>query len=271
MFGMSERRACRALGVHRSTMRYRSRRPDDARLRARLRELAAVRRRFGYRRLGVLLRREGHEVNHKRLFRVYREEGLAVRRRRRKRLAVERAPRPAPPRAPTERWSMDFMRDTLADGRVFRLLNIVDDFSRECMAIEVDTSLPSLRVARVLDRLALTVGLPREIVVDNGPEFISNVLDAWAHRRGVKLLFIRPGKPIENAFVESFNGRVRDECLNENWFLSLGDARSILADWRRDYNETRPHTSLGGIAPREFVRQWELARNAETESMVSIA
>lgn len=271
MLGLSERRACRALGIHRSTVRYKSRRPNDETLRRRLRELAEARRRFGYRRLGVLLRREGMVVNHKRIFRVYREERLTVRQRRRRRIATPRAPRPAPPTAPLMRWSMDFMRDTLADGRVFRLLNIVDDFSRECMAIEVDTSLPGQRVARVLDKLALTVGLPKELVVDNGPEFTGSHLDEWASRRGVVLTFIRPGKPVENAFIESFNGRVRDECLNESWFTSLHDARRILADWRHDYNAERPHTSLGGISPHEFLRRWRLGQDPIEQPMVRTA
>jgi putative transposase len=218
----------------------------------RLQAHAAVRPRFGYRRLHILLEREGLVVNHKRLHRIYRTAGLQVRRRRRKRLTrADRVPLPAP-RQRLERWSMDFTADTLADGRVFRTLNIVDDFTRECVAIEVDRSLPGLRVARVLDRLQATVGLPHSIVVDNGPEFAGRALDAWAYARGVALRFIRPGKPIENAYVESFNGKFRDECLNEHWFVSLADARAAIETWRVDYNTVRPHSSLAGETPEQF-------------------
>jgi putative transposase len=181
-----------------------------------------------------LVGREGLTVNHKRLYRVYRAAGLQVRRRRRKRLTRgDRVPLPRPSQR-RERWSMDFTLDTLADGRAFRTLNIVDDFTRECVAIEVDRSLPGLRVARVLDRLQAAGGLPQTIVVDNGPEFAGRTLDAWAYRTGVTLRFIRPGKPIENAYVESFNGKFRDECLNEHWFVNLADAKTAIEAWRVD-------------------------------------
>jgi putative transposase len=191
-------------------------------------------------------------VNHKRVHRIYQAAGLQVRRRRRKRLTrAERVPLPMASQ-PLERWSMDFTTDTLADGRNFRTLNIVDDFTRECVAIEVDRSLPGLRVARVLDRLHATVGLPQTIVMDNGPEFAGRALDAWAYARGVTLRFIRPGKPIENAYVESFNGKFRDECLNEHWFVSLADAKAVIEDWRIDYNTVRPHSSLAGRTPAHF-------------------
>jgi putative transposase len=200
----------------------------------------------------VLVAREGVRANHKRVHRVYREAGLQVRRRARKRLTrAERIPL-ARPTAPLERWSMDFMTDTLGDGRGFRTLNIVDDFSHECPAIEVDRSLPGARVVRVLDRLAETIGLPKVIVCDNGPEFAGRTLDAWAYRRGVELRFIRPGKPIENAFVESFNGKFRDECLNEHWFVSVGEAQRIIETWRVDYNTVRPHRSLGQLTPAAY-------------------
>jgi putative transposase len=227
---------------------------------ARLQAHAAVRARFGYRRLHILLEREGLVVNHKRVHRIYRAAGLQVRRRRRKRLTrAERMPLSAPAQ-PRERWSMDFTTDTLADGRGFRTLNIVDDFTRECVAIEVDRSLPGLRVARVLDRLHAAIGLPRSIVVDNGPEFSGRTLDAWAYARGVTLRFIRPGKPIENAYVESFNGKFRDECLNEHWFVSLADATTTIELWRIDYNTVRPHSSLNGATPQHFARITEGAR-----------
>ena len=190
-------------------------------------------------------------MNHKRVYRLYRREGLMVKRRKRKRAAFVRVPL-ALPAGPNERWSMDFIRDTLADGRVIRALNIVDDFTRECRAIEVDASLPGLRVARVLERLSMERGLPKTTVVDNGPEFSGRLLDAWAYQRGVRLHFIQPGKPIQNAFVESFNGRFRDECLNEHWFVSLADARERIEDWRRDYNTLRPHRSLGQLTAEEY-------------------
>jgi putative transposase len=250
-FELSQRRACRLVGISESSCRYLSVRRDDE-LAERLRTLAQERTRFGYKRLHVLLRREGVHVNLKRVYRVYRREGLMVKRRKRKRVALPRAPMALPSRA-NERWSMDFITDTLADGRVIRALNIVDDFTRECRAIEVDTSLPGLRVARVLERLAAELGaLPQTIVVDNGPEFAGRLLDAWAYQRGVKLHFIQPGKPIQNAFVESFNGRFRDECLNEHWFVTLSDARQRIENWRQDYNTQRPHRSLGQLTPADY-------------------
>ena len=250
--GLSERRACGLVGTHRSSCRYAVRRLEPAGLRDRLQGLAQERRRFGYRRLTVLLRREGWTVNPKRVYRMYREEGLGVRRRKRKRIgAVERQGLAIPVR-PNERWSMDFISDALSEGRKFRSLNIVDDFNRECLAAEVDTSLTGTRVVRVLERLREQRGLPQILVTDNGPEFAGQALDVWAYERGVKLRFIEPGKPVQNAFIESFNGKMRDECLNEHWFLSLGEARQTIEAWRRDYNEVRPHTSLGNRTPQEF-------------------
>lgn len=249
----SLRRACRLVGLSTATWRYQRRgRVDNAHLLARLQAHAAVRARYGYRRLHTLIAREGVVANHKRVHRVYKAAGLQVRRRRRKRLTRgERVPLPAPS-GPGERWSMDFMADTLADGRGFRTLNIVDDFTRECVAIEVDRSLPGARVVRVLERLAETIGLPQVLVSDNGPEFAGRTLDAWAYRRGVTLRFIRPGKPIENAYVESFNGKFRDECLNEHWFLSIAEAQTIIDAWRVDYNTVRPHRSLGQQTPAAY-------------------
>ena len=191
-------------------------------------------------------------VNHKRTERIYREEGLALRRkRRRKGAAGLRVVMPEPQR-PNERWSMDFVTDSIVSGRRFRALTIVDDYSRECPAIEVDTSLGSARVVNVLERLAETRGLPQVITTDNGPEFAGKTLDEWAYSKGVKLNFIRPGKPMENAFAESFNGRFRDECLNTNWFISLKHAREVIEDWRKDYNEVRPHSALKDHTPREY-------------------
>ena len=246
------RRACQVLKLAESTYRYRSRRKEPEGLRARLLELAAERPRFGYRRLHLLLVREGWKVNHKRIQRMYREERLTVRRKRRKRVAqTARKPRVLP-EGPNERWSMDFMADSLATGRGFRTLNVVDDSSRECVAIEVDSSLSGERVARVLDRVIERRGKPKSLVMDNGPEFAGRALDAWAYERGIQLDFIRPGKPIENCFVESFNGKFRDECLNQHWFVSLRDARLEIEAWRQDYNRVRPHSALGGLPPRLF-------------------
>lgn len=258
-FTVSERRACRAMGFARSSQRYRSRRSTREELRERLRTLAVLKPRWGYRRLYWLLRREGRVVNRKLVQRLYREEGLAVRRRRRKRVSVPRAPLTVPTQ-PNERWSMDFVRDALGNGRAFRALTIVDDYTRESVAIEVDTSLPGERVVAVLERLAGTRGLPAGIVCDNGPEFAGQVLDQWAHGRGVQLLFIQPGKPVQNAFAESFNGRLRDECLNETWFWTLVEAQAIIEAWRVEYNEARPHSALAGSPPAAYARaHWEAA------------
>jgi putative transposase len=253
-FGLSQRRTCRLVGAGRSTVRYRSRRREDGVVRRRLRELAAERPRFGYRRLHALLRREGITVNHKRIERLYREEGLAVRRRARKAPGRIRRGRPSAPERANEQWALDFLEDALASGRKIRLLSVIDVFTREALALEVDTSLPASRVVRVLDRLASERPLPAQIVLDNGPELISRVLEEWAHRQAVTLHFIDPGKPIQNAHCESFHGRVRDECLNEHWFLSLTDARQLVAAWRQDYNQQRPHSALDYRTPEEFRR-----------------
>ncbi len=251
-YGLSERRACRLVGIGRSTLRYRGRRGEDEQLRRRLRELAAERPRFGYRRLHALLRREGVAVNHKRVERLYRAEGLAVRRRGRKRVARDGRGRAALPGRPNQQWGIDFVSDALAWGRRIRLFTVVDVFTREALAIEVDTSLPGGRVVRVLERLAEERGAPDEIVLDNGPELAGKALDRWAYERGVGLRFIEPGKPVQNAFVESFHGRLRDECLDRHWFLGLADARHTVEAWRRDYNRARPHSALGYRAPEEF-------------------
>jgi putative transposase len=261
--GISERQACRFTGFARSTQRYATRRPPRSELRARLQTLAELRPRWGYRRLHLLLRREGCGVNRKLVQRLYREEGLSVHRRKRKRVAVTRRPILAPS-GPNERWSMDFVSDALGDGRKFRALTIVDDFTRESPAIEVEFSLTGERVARVLERLATTRGLPTTIVCDNGPEFQSLALDQWAHRRAVTLHFIEPGRPVQNAFAESFNGRLRDECLNENWFVSLPDAQHTIEAWRIDYNEIRPHSKLANRTPAAFAETMRSATPSPT-------
>jgi putative transposase len=249
---ISQRRACGLIGMNRSVCRYPAGKGDDGKLRERLKELAENRPRFGYRRLYVLLRREGIKVNHKRVYRIYKEENLAVRRKKRKRIAgVVRQPLSIPSE-PNLQWSMDFMSDALADGRKLRTLNIIDDYTRECLAIEVDTSIPSTRVVRVLERLIELRSLPQTIVMDNGPEFTGKTLDQWAFERGVALHFIEPGKPIQNALIESFNGKFRDECLNQNWFTCLADAKYKIETWRWDYNNQRPHSALNQMTPIEF-------------------
>ena len=235
-------------------------------LRDRLRTLAAERRRFGYRRLHVLLRREGFLVNLKRIYRLYTQEGLTVRRRKRRRRVPRGVPRLPTPTRINERWSLDFVLDVLDDGRRFRILTVVDDFTRTCLAIDVDTSIGGRRVAQVLQRLIETRGTPARLVTDNGPEFISRALDAWAYAHGIELHFIEPGKPNQNAYVESFNGRMRDECLNEQWFMSLGQARETTETWRQDYNAVRPHSALGDIPPEEFE---QLTLNRATAPMLS--
>jgi len=257
-YGLSERRACRLVGIARSTLRYCPRpRTGEACVRQRLRELAAARPRFGYRRLHVLLRREGVIVNHKRIERLYREEGLAVRRRTRKRVARDGRGRAAVPGRPNQQWGVDFISDALAWGRRIRLFTVVDVFTREALALEVDTSLPGGRVVRVLERLVAERGAPDEIVLDNGPELTGKALDQWAYERGVWLRFIEPGKPVQNAFVESFQGRLRDECLDRHWFVGLNDARHTIEAWRQDYNQARPHSALGYRPPAEFRRVFE--------------
>jgi putative transposase len=248
---ISERCACRYTGFARASQRYRAQRPSRTALRERLHTLALLRPRWGYRRLYRLLRREGMLVNRKLVQRVYREEGLTVRRRKRKRVAVVRVPITAPA-GPNARWSMDFVSDALADGRKIRALTIVDEYTRECPAIEVDHSLPGARVVQVLEGLRVTRGLPKSIVCDNGPEFRGEALDQWATLRGVTLQFIEPGKPVQNAFSESFNGRLRDECLNESWFVHLRDARETIEAWRLDYNNVRPHSGLSDVTPTAF-------------------
>ena len=254
-FGLSERRACAVVGVGRSTVRYRRReRPDDGALRRRLLALAGERPRFGYRRLHALLRREGVGVNHKRSERLYRAEALALRRRRRKRAGGPGRGRPPGPVRPNQQWALDFVSDALACGRRIRVLAVVDAWTREALAVEVDTSLPGERVARLLDQVAARRGFPEEVVLDNGPELTGRALDQWAYRRGVGLRFIDPGKPVQNATIESFNGRFRDECLNEHWFLGIADARRTVEEWRQDYNQRRPHSSLGYRTPEEFRR-----------------
>jgi putative transposase len=252
MFEMSERRACTVIAADRKMVRYRSRRPADSELRGRLRELANERRRFGYRRLFILLRREGERSGINRIYRLYREEGLMVRKRRGRRKALgTRAPILVEAR-PNARWSLDFVHDQLANGRRFRILNIVDDVTRECLGAVPDVSISGLRLARELSTIVASRGKPKMIVSDNGTELTSNAILAWSAEMGIEWHYIMPGKPMQNGYVESFNGRMRDELLNESLFLGLADARSAIAAWVADYNNARPHSSLAYLTPAAF-------------------
>jgi len=249
---LSQRRACGLIGMDVSSYRYRSRRADDRPLRQRLRELAAIRRRFGYRRLAWMLEREGTKVNLKKIYRLYREEGLAVKRRRGRRRAIGTRAPIVVPQEMNQRWSLDFVSDQLGNGRRFRLLNVIDDFNSECLAAIPDFSLSGLRVIRELEAIIAMRGTPAMIVSDNGTELTSNAVLRWAADQGIEWHYIAPGKPMQNAFVESFNGRLRDECLNEHVFVTLAEARRIIEAWRIDYNTVRPHGRLGRLPPAVF-------------------
>jgi len=265
-FGVT--RACGLIRMSRSLYRYRSRRPDCQGLRDRITAIAADKRRFGDRRIYRRLRREGWAVNRKRVYRLFREAGLLVRRRKRKRIGPFE-PKPLPkPLAANQSWSMDFVSDGLADGRRHRCLTIIDDCTHECVEIEVDTSITGKRVVAVLERLADTRGLPRSITVDHGPEFEGQAMDEWAYRRGIQLSFIRPGKPNENAYIESFNGKFRDEYLNEHWFMTMAQARTIIEDRRIEYDTERTHMSLGNLTPEEFAKE-SLARRKIAVSLTA--
>lgn len=255
-YKVSQKRACRVMMLQRATWYYRSRKDEQAALRMRIKEIAAVRIRYGYLRIHVLLKREGWKINHKRVYRLYREEGLNLRAKRPRR-RVSAAPRVGRPEITemNQCWSMDFVSDTLFDGRRFRALTIVDNFSRECLGIKADQGITGAQVVGLLERICFSRGAPGMIRVDNGPEFISKALDKWAYENTVTLDFSRPGKPTDNAFIESFNGSFRDECLNVNWFQTLGDARAKIETWRKEYNEFRPHSSLGDLTPRDFARK----------------
>lgn len=253
---ISQRRACSLAGLSRSVFRYRPRDRNDGHVRKRLCELAAERPRFGLPRLIVLLRRDEFIDNHKRIERIYNEEGLKVRRKKRKRVARADIRRVViNPSGPNQRWSMDFTHDYTASNRTLKVLTMVDDYSKECPHLEAAYSIDGHKVVRILEELGASRPLPREIVIDNGPEFAGLALDQWAHRRGVHLRFIRPGKPTDNCFIESFNGRFRDECLNMYWLQNLDDAKRTIEAWRIDYNRNRPHSSLGQLSPEEFLNQ----------------
>lgn len=252
-FGLSERRLCRLTGWNRSSLQYRSSGRDDTALRERMRYWAALKPRWGSPILHDVLKSEGLLINHKRTERLYLEERLSLRRKHRKKLpAVARVPLPQAD-APNQRWAMDFIHDQLSGGRRFRCLTLVDEFTRQCLALHVDTSIGGAGVVAVLQKLALTRGLPKTITTDNGPEFTGRVLHLWAQSSGVTLHHIQPGKPMQNAFIESFNGTFRDDCLNQHWFNSIAEARLLIEHWRTcDYNSLRPHSSIGRIPPDTF-------------------
>ena len=260
-FQISERRACELLNVWRSSRRYQQTPDRNEALREQLVELASERPRFGYRRLGVLLARQGERVNHKRLFRVYRQAGLSVKRTRRKKLLRVGVAQPVLSQ-PNQEWSLDFVCDALATGRAVRILSVVDNFTRECLALETDTSFASPRVTRILDDVIIQRGVPKALRMDNGPELTSRHFLAWCLERNIAMHHIQPGKPMQNGHVESFNGRLRDECLNANWFRNLFDARHKIAVWRDDYNGARPHSSLAYRTPDEFAAQWQRPSSA---------
>ncbi len=261
-YAFTERRACRLLLVPVSSYRYKPRRNDDG-LRERLVALAREKPRFGYRRLHVLLEREGRQVNHKRVHRVYREAGLALRRKKRKHCVRTSAPLGIYTE-PNQEWALDFVHDVTASGRSIRVLNVIDAYTRESLAMEVDTSFAGLRVTRVLDQIIAERGLPRAIRCDNGPELTSRHFLAWALDRKIDLIHIQPGKPTQNGYVESFNGKLREECLRVSWFQNLFEARRILANWRHDYNERRPHSSLNYLTPAEFSAKTSRGKDADS-------
>lgn len=255
--GVSQRKACGLVDVSRTVFRYVPKWSAlNEKIRSRMRDLAAQHKRMGLWQMVRIIRREEGLVNHKRIERLYRLEGLRLSVRRRKKLkSVTRMELPVPTKK-NERWSMDFVQDKLWSGRRFRCLNIVDMFTRQCLAIEVDTSIGGIRVKRVLERLVADYGKPETIVVDNGPEFISQHVDEWAYRNGVELAFIRPGKPTDNAYIESFNGKFREECLNSHYFSTLAEARLMIENWRIEYNSVRPHRSLKGLTPEQAFKNF---------------
>ena len=260
--GVSQRRACEVLSVDRSSIRYRSIRSDDACIREAMKKVASERRRFGYRRIHIMLDRQGIVMNLKKLRRLYREEKLTVRKRGgRKRALGTRRPLALPSRS-NERWSLDFVSDAFTDGRRFRVLAVVDDFTRECLCLVADTSLSGHRLARELDSLIAKRGKPKTIVSDNGTEMTSMAILKWCQHTHIEWHYIAPGKPMQNGFIESFNGSFRDECLNETLFSSLAQARSAITAWKDDYNSNRPHSSLGNITPSEFAMKILLEKQA---------
>lgn len=256
-YGISRTRACGLVKLKRSSYYYKAQPRDDEKLRRALKEAAFKHRRWGYRLLMMVLKREGFEDNHKRVYRIYREECLQVKQRKKKRISKWRGEKPEQPAEINSRWSMDFIHDSTAVGQKIRMLNILDDYTRRCLRIEVDTSLSGERVTRVLDQLLELHGSPKLILMDNGPEFTGRKLDEWAYRNNIRLQFIQPGKPTQNGYIESFNGTFRNECLNEHWFANLKEAKQIIENWRINYNKYRPHSSLNYLTPEEFAGNLE--------------
>ncbi len=258
------------IGLNLSTRYYRSRARDQSALRIRLRDLAQVRVRYGYRRLHILLQREGWKVNHKLVYRLYTEESLSLRIKRKKKCVSVTRVQVAQPTAPNEVWSMDFVADGLANGQAFRALTLVDNYSRESLAIEVDFSLTGKRVVEVLEKVAKGNGKPQVVKCDNGPEFISRAVDERAYRRRVKQDVSRPGKPKDNAYIKSFNGRFRQECLDQHWFSSIEEARQKIEEWRKDYNQDRPHSALGNQTPGAFKEDWQRNRGPKRVEILTL-
>ncbi len=255
-YRVSERRACKVVQIQRNSYRYQSTKDPQVALRMRLKDLAETRVRYGYRRLTILLNREGWRVNHKRIHRLYLEENLMIRRKTpRRRVSAKIRMDTLQVTGPNQCWAMDFVSESLYDGRTFRIFTLVDHFSRESLAADAGQNFTGERVVKILDRVAAQRGYPQRIRMDNGPEFTSKALDKWAYLNGVDLDFSRPGKPTDNAFIESFHSNFRKECLNQHWFFSLTDAKDKIQEWRQEYNTTRPHSSLGNLAPLEFAKQ----------------
>ena len=271
-YKVSERRACRVLKIWRLAHRYVSKAKDQAFIIKRIREIATIRVRYGYRRVHILLRRDGWKINHKRVYRLYRQEGLQMRLKPpRRRVSVKVRKEPMLASKKNQFWSMDFVTDELFNGRRIRILTIVDNFTRESLCVSANFQYKGVNIAQALDRVIEERGRPEIIKVDNGPEFISKEVDLWAYTNKVKLDFSRPGKPTDNAFIESFNGRFRQECLNQHWFLSLEDAKCKLKSWREDYNKNRPHSSLGNQTPEEFAKTQEEEVFEAPEKVVKMA
>ena len=251
---LSERHVCRLLHINRTFKRYQSIKPEkDEAIAKRLAELATRWKRFGYKRLHILLRREGCMINHKRTYRIYKQSGLALRKRKKK-CPTEKRGKPEIVIAPNTRWSFDFVSDTVANGCRIRVLTVIDEATRECLALEVDTSISGKRVVSVLNRIAFFRGYPAEVLTDNGPEFTSIAMSEWAYEKSIHHLFIDPGKPVQNAYIESFNGKFREECLSTHWFKNIYEAREIIESWRLEYNNFRPHSALGNLTPVEYTK-----------------
>lgn len=252
---LSQRRSCRLVGLERNTCRYQSKPEDTKALEAKIQAIAFERRRFGYRRIHMMLKRSGMTINHKKVWRIYRELGLKVKKRSGRKRALSVRVKREKAMKPNERWSLDFVSDALMNGRKIRLLTIIDEFTRESLRITVDSSLGGERVTRELDAVIAERGLPERIQSDNGTEFTSKAVIEWFENKGIKWEYIEPGKPYQNGCIESFNGKLRDECLNEHWFLNITETREIVEKWRRDYNESRPHSALKGRTPSQLASQ----------------